>query len=286
MSAIPAHEANADQAAYWNGPGGHHWTVRQEMQDGVLAPVAERLLAAAAPRAGERVIDIGCGCGATTLDAAAIVGADGRALGLDISEPMIARARERANELGLHAEFTVADATIHDFSAERADLMISRFGVMFFADPALSFTNMRGGLKSGGRLVFACWRDAKLNPWITVPLRAATLHAPRLPEANPLDPGPFAFAEEARVRQILDAAGFRDISLEPQDLELDVAVGRGIENGLATMLEIGPASRALQDQSDAIKAAATAEIRRALEPHQRGDSVWLGAAIWIVRATA
>ena len=286
MSAPLAHEANADQAAYWNGPGGHHWTERQEMQDAVLAPVAERLLAAAAPRAGERLIDIGCGCGATTLDAAALTGAGGRALGLDISEPMIARARERARLMARAATFTVADATVHDFAGENADLAISRFGVMFFADPALSFANIRKGLKPGGRLIFACWREAKLNPWITVPMRAAMKHAPRLPELGPEDPGPFSFADEARVRRILGAAGFSDISLEPQDLELDTAVARGIDNALASALEIGPASRMLEGQPDEVKTAAAREIRLALEPHVQGDHVWLGAAIWIVRATA
>ena len=286
MSAPLAHSGNVDQANYWNGPGGQHWIDRQEMQDKLLAPVAELLLAAAAARSGERVIDIGCGCGATTLDVAAVTGATGRALGLDISEPMIERARERAAELSVPAEFLVADATVHDFTSERADLMISRFGVMFFTDPALSFTNMRSGLRPGGRLAFACWREPRLNPWLTLPLRAAIRHAPKLPELGPEDPGPFSFADEARVRRILGAAGFGDVTLEPRDLELDTAVGGGIENALASALEIGPASRVLQDQPDEVKAAAKAEIRAALEPHQRGDGVWLGAAIWIVRATA
>lgn len=286
MTVPASHSDNANQATYWNGPGGRHWTDRQAMQDVLLAPIAERLLAAARPARGERAIDIGCGCGATTLEVAAITGASGRALGLDISAPMIERASQRAAERGAPADFHVADATIHDFSSERADLMLSRFGVMFFADPALSFANMRKGLKPGGRLTFVCWRDARLNPWLTVPLRAATRHAPRLPEVGPEDPGPFSFADEARVRRILGAAGFKDVTLTPDDLELDIAVGLGLENAVSSALEIGPASRALEDQPSEIRAAATAEIRAALSPHQRGDGVWLGAAIWIVRASA
>jgi ubiquinone/menaquinone biosynthesis C-methylase UbiE len=279
-----AHPRNLDQAAYWNGPGGRHWTDRQALQDAVLAPVAQILLAAARPAPGERAIDIGCGCGATTLDIAGVTGSNGRALGADISAPMIERARERAAAERLPAEFIVADATVQDFRSERADLMISRFGVMFFADPAESFANMRTALKPGGRLVFACWREPKLNPWMMLPLKAATLHAPRLPDLGPEDPGPFSFASEARVRRILGEAGFAEISLEPFDLELDIAVGQGLENALASTLEIGPASRALEGQPDDVRAAATAEIRAALARHVRGAEVPLGAAIWIVRA--
>ena len=279
-------DGNADQAAYWNGAGGRHWTERQPMQDALLAPVSARLIAATQVKPGERVIDIGCGCGATTLEIAATTGEAGRAIGLDLSEPMIARARERAAELKSPAQFLVADATVHDFRAERGDLVTSRFGVMFFADPALSFANIRRGLKPGGRLVFVCWREARLNPWMTLPLRAATRHAPRLPEVGPEDPGPFSFADEARVRRILSAAGFAEIALAPHDLELDIAVGQGLENAIASALEIGPASRALQDQPEAVRQAATAEIRAALEPCLRGESVPLGAAIWIVSAKA
>jgi len=260
------HERNADQAAYWNGAGGRHWTARQAMQDALLAPVSERLIAAAQVKPGERAIDIGCGCGGTTLEIAAITGEAGRALGLDLSEPMIARARERAAQAKSPAKFLVADATVHDVSAERADLLTSRFGVMFFADPALSFANMRRALKPGGRLAFVCWREARLNPWMTVPLRAATRHAPRLPELGPEDPGPLSFADEARVRRILSAAGFTDIALAPHDLELDLAVGQGLDNAIASTLEIGPASRALDNQPDAVRAAAIAEIARRSSP--------------------
>jgi SAM-dependent methyltransferase len=161
---------------------------------------------------------------------------------------------------------------------------VSRFGVMFFADPAKSFANLRQGLKPGGRLVFACWREPKQNPWLIVPLREAGKHAPPLPETNPEDPGPFAFASEARVRRILSDAGFADIDLEPQDLELDIAVGRGLDTAVHAAMTIGPTSRLLDGQSEAVRVAATADIRKALAAHARGDSVPLGAAIWIVTA--
>jgi SAM-dependent methyltransferase len=284
MTAAPVHADNVAQADYWNANAGQKWTEHQEHQDQVLRPVSDRLIAAARPKAGERVIDVGCGCGATTIQFAERVGPAGAVLGLDVSAPMLARARERAPK-DLPITFALADATIHDVTSHAADLLVSRFGVMFFADPAKSFANLRTGLRPGGRLVFACWREARHNPFFILPLREAGKHAPPLPETNPEDPGPFAFASEARVRRILSEAGFADIVLEPQDLELDIAVGRGLETAVRAAMTIGPTSRMLDGQSEAVRAAATADIRKALAAHARGDIVPLGAAIWIVTAT-
>ena len=284
MSAAPLHADNAAQAEYWNSVAGRRWTDRQEEQDLVLRPVSDRLIAAADARPGQRIIDIGCGCGDTTIDFAARVMPGGEVLGLDISEPMLARARERA-PCGLPAGFVLADATVYDFEPEWADLAVSRFGVMFFADPARSFANLRRGLKPGARLAFACWREAKQNPWMMIPLREAKKHAPPLPETNPEDPGPFAFADDARVRRVLSNAGFADIVVIPVDLDLDLAIGRGLDAAVAGALGIGPTSRILDGQTEAVRAAAAADIRKALAERAKGDSVPLGAAIWIVTAT-
>jgi SAM-dependent methyltransferase len=284
MSAAPIHAENVAQADYWNANAGQKWTEHQEHQDQVLRPVSDRLIAAAKPRAGDRVIDVGCGCGATTIQFAERVGPTGSVLGLDVSAPMLARARERAPQ-DLPITLALADATVHDVASHAADLLVSRFGVMFFADPAKSFANLRKGLKPGGRLVFACWREPKHNPWLIVPLREAGKHAPPLPETNPEDPGPFSFASEARVRRILGNAGFANIDLEPQGLELDIAVGRGLDIAVRAAMTIGPTSRILDGQSEAVRAAAIADIRKALAAYARGDSVPLGAAIWIVTAT-
>jgi SAM-dependent methyltransferase len=284
MSAAPVHADNSAQAEYWTSVAGPRWTDHQEHQDQVLRPISDRLIAAAAPKPGDRVIDVGCGCGATTIDFAARVSPSGEVLGLDISKPMLARARERAaRDLPIRLE--LADATVYDFDPQRADLVVSRFGVMFFADPARSFANLRKGLKAGGRLAFACWRAAKLNPFFVLPLREAGKHAPPLPETDPEAPGPFAFASDARVRRILSDAGYANIVLEPQDLELDIAVGRGLDTAVRAAMTIGPTSRMLDGQSEGVRAAATADIRKALAAHARGDSVPLGAAIWIVTAT-
>jgi SAM-dependent methyltransferase len=283
MSAPPLHADNAAQADYWNRTAGQRWTDRQEEQDLVLRPVSDRLIGAADPKPGQRIVDIGCGCGDTTIDFAARVAPGGEVLGLDISEPMLARARERAPN-SLPARFVLADATVYEFAPRWADLAVSRFGVMFFADPARSFTNLRRGLKPGARLVFACWRAAKENPWMMIPLREAKKHAPPLPETNPEDPGPFAFADETRVRRILSAAGFADIVVTPQDLDIDIAIGRGLDAAVAGALGIGPTSRILDGQPEAVRAAAMADIRKAFAERAKGDSVPLGAAIWIVTA--
>jgi SAM-dependent methyltransferase len=283
MNSPAPHEKNADQTAYWNGAGGRHWTDRQELQDQVLAPVSQALFAHTNIASGERVIDIGCGCGATTLEAASAAGPSGHALGLDVSGPMLARARERTPP-GASVEFIEADATIYPFIPGGADLLMSRFGVMFFAEPALSFANMRKALKPGGRVAMACWRNPRENPWMLLPLQAAVRHVPRLPELGPEDPGPFSFASPQRVGRIFGEAGFASLAMQPVDLRLDLAVGRGLEGAVESALEIGPASRAMQDQPADLRAAATQAIREALAPHLQGDKIPLAAAIWILTA--
>jgi SAM-dependent methyltransferase len=275
--------ANEEQSAYWNGSPGQRWVEQQESQDGLFTPITAALFEAASPRAGEGVIDVGCGAGETTLRLAAITGT---ALGVDVSEPLLARARERARTNNSSARFECADATAYDFSREAADLMTSRFGVMFFADPAKSFANLRKGLKSSARLVFACWRDPKLNPWLMAPYSAAIKHAPAPPRPGPDEPGPFSFADEQRVRRILAEAGFADVTLAPRDFALDIGVGGGLDKAVENALAIGPASRALDDQPESVRAAARAEVRAMLSEHVRDDAVRLAAAIWIVRARA
>lgn len=282
--ASPPADPNAEQIAYWNGPAGQRWVRRQQEQDALLAPVAEVLLDRAAARAGEFVLDIGCGWGSTALSLAQRVAPGGRVLGLDVSKLMLARARELASP-GLPVEFVLGDATVYAFEPARADLLFSRFGVMFFADPARAFANMRSGLRPGARVAFACWREPRENPWLTVPLEEAYRHVPRLPEAGPEDPGAFSFAAEPRVRDILGRAGFAAVQLEPVGLALDLAVGRGLDAAVATAVGIGPTSRALEGQPAALQAAATLAIRAALAPHQAGQRVVLAGAIWIVTAT-
>ncbi len=276
------HVGNADQAAYWNGPAGRRWLDRQALQDQVLAPILELLLERARVGEGERVIDIGCGCGATSLALAQKVGARGRVVGLDISAPMLERARQRAQALPL--AFILADATAYPFERASVDLLFSRFGVMFFADPVLSFSNMRTALVAGGRIAFACWRQPRDNPWMMLPLQQAYRHVPRLPEVAPDAPGPFAFASAERVERILQASGFSAIALDAVHLSLDLAVGGGLDVAVEGALAIGPVSRALEGQPPEQRAAVAADIRAAFAPLQRGNALPLAASVWIATA--
>ncbi len=277
-------DPNAAEIAYWNGPAAERWVRRQEEQDALLAPVADVLLDRAAPRPGEFVLDIGCGWGGTTLALARRVAPGGRVLGVDVSHLMLARARQLLPQR-LPVEYVLADATVHAFDPGRADLLFSRFGVMFFADPVRSFTNMRSALRRGARVALACWREPYANPWLMLPLQEAYRHVPRLPEVGPEDPGAFSFAAERRVRDILGRAGFGALVLEPVDLSFDLAHGAGLHAGVATAVGIGPTSRALEGQPAALQAAATRAIRAALERYQVGNRVPLAGAIWVVTAT-
>ena len=232
---------------------------------------------------GERVIDVGCGSGATAIAFARKVAPSGRVLGVDVSGPMLERARQAAPK-ELPIDFVLADATVYPFEPASFDVLASRFGVMFFADPALSFANMRKALRPSGRLTFACWREPRENPFFMAPLAAAYKHVPKLPQQGPEDPGPFAFASEPRVRRILDAAGFTGVEMEACPLLLDAAIGRGLDGAVQGALEIGPVSRALEGQPAELRAAAANSIRESLTPFAKGDAVLLPASVWLVTA--
>ena len=285
MNLPEGHDRNADQIAFWNGIAGRHWTERQSVQDILLAPVTEKLIARTAAQAGQRILDIGCGCGAITIELARQVGPSGRVLGIDVSMPMLERARELTAK-DLPADYVLADATVYPFDPQSFDLLVSRFGVMFFADPVLSFRNLRGALRPKGRLVFASWREPRENGWMMAPLMAVYKHVPKLPQLGPDDPGPFSFADEARVRRILDEAGFTDVAMEACPLTLDIAAGKGLEAAVQGALEIGPASRALEGHPPSVVTAAMQSIRETLAPFVKGQSVLLPGAIWIVTARA
>jgi ubiquinone/menaquinone biosynthesis C-methylase UbiE len=274
---------HAEQVAYWNGAGGAHWVAQQERTDLVMSGIAALALAEADARPGESVIDVGCGCGTTVQGLAQAVGPGGHVTALDVSGPMLGRARERLAGFA-NVDFVLADAASHILPPAMADLVFSRFGVMFFGDPTTAFTRLRRAIKPRGRLVFACWRAPALNPWMAVPLNAAYQHVPRLPQLGPEDPGPFSFADPERVRRILTAAGFAEPVLKPVDLALDLAAGGGLDAAVNYVLAIGAASRALEGQPDSIRAAAAGSIRRALVEYAEGPSVRLPAAIWLVRA--
>ena len=272
---------NADQLAFWNGQGGHTWVARQKHTDAVMQPVADALLAFAAPRTGERVLEIGCGCGATTLEFARAVGASGRVVGLDISAPMLAEAARRAAAAGVSAiEWREADAATA--ALDEFDLLASAFGVMFFGDPVAAFSHLRRAANPGARMAFVCWRPLSENPVIGVPMEAVRPHVPPRPTPVPNAPGMFAFAERERVKEILTASGWAPPRFEMLDLELDLAAGGGLEAAVDQSTKIGAINSWLRDQPADVVAAAVASIRNAFAAHVDGDSVRLRAAMWLV----
>lgn len=274
--------ANADQIAYWNAQAGETWAAWQERLDRQIEPLGRRAMEALAPRAGERIIDIGCGCGQTTLELAGQVGPSGDVLGVDVSAPMLAVAARRPTNAGAGgARFRQADAQVFAFEPAGADAAFSRFGVMFFADPLAAFANIRTGLTQGGRLAFVCWRCVADNPFMTLPFAAALPFLPEPPPpTDPLAPGPFAFADGERLRGILEAAGFNDIALTAHDQ----AIGAGnLEESTETALRIGPLGRILREQP-ALESMVRAAVRAALAPHATPAGVLIASASWIVTA--
>lgn len=273
---------NAAQIDYWNSAAGETWAALQVQLDRQLGPLGEAGLAALAPLPGETILDIGCGAGATSLALAVAVANTGRVLGIDISEPMLAVARARPAKGGAVPEFRLADAETEDFGAAAFDAAFSRFGVMFFADPVAAFANIRRSLKPQGRLAFVCWRPMAENPWFRVPITAARPVLPREPEGDPLAPGPFAFADPARVQGILAAAGFTDIAIEAHDTPIG---GFDLDQAVMLATRIGPLARALREAPEQ-REAALGLVRTALSASLTEQSVIMPAAVWIVRAGA
>ncbi len=274
---------NADQITYWNGPNGERWSREQIAMDRAFESLTIRLLERATLRSGERVLDVGCGCGATSLAAADAVGHAGAVLGVDISVAMLARARERSEGRG-NLSFLESDASTHAFEPT-FDVAVSRLGVMFFGDPIAAFANLRAALRPGGRLVFVCWRPAADNEWVRVPLEAATRHVPPEPPSAPDAPGPFAFGDAARVERVLTGAGFAGIAVAPFDADV-VLSDVGLDAAVRFATSAGPTSRLLRDVTDEARARVHHELETTLRPHLRGNRVVLGGATWLVHARA
>ena len=270
----------ADQPTYWNEEGGRRWVENIQRVERMIEPLSARLLRHAAPRTGERVLDVGCGGGVTSAAYAGAVGASGTVLGLDVSAVILAVARERYAAVTT-LSFALGDAATMPLEAGSFDLVSSRFGVMFFADPVAAFANLRVALKPGGRLAFICWRALDENPWMADCVRAAFSVLPRPEPLPPTAPGPFAFADPARLRDILEQSGYTDISIEPLDQLLDLG---SIDDAVAQMTRMGPAASAFAAASVADQAAVVTAIRAALRPHQSGGSVRMVSGTWLVGA--
>ena len=280
---------NAAQIEHWNGPAGETWVRLQARLDAQLAALGRLAMDRAAIRPGEAVLDVGCGTGETTLEISRRVGESGKVLGVDVSRPMLSLARRRLEAAGLsQTRFEEGDAQNQDFARDGFarggfDLVFSRFGIMFFADPVAAFKNLRAALGKRGRLAFVCWRRVAENPWVAVPMAAAFQHIPQPPPPPPGGPGEFAFADRDRVRDILSGAGFRDITIEPEDMLIG---GASLDMTVDTTLSMGPVAAALREADPAKREPVAYAVRQAFTPYDGSEGVRLGAAVWIVRANS
>jgi SAM-dependent methyltransferase len=279
------------QEEYWNGDVGRLWANEHARFDRVLAGLTHELLARALPQPGESVIDIGCGAGGLALALARAVGPFGRVTALDISAPMLAtaRARDAAERDATRAaiDWRLADASREPLEP-RHDLLASRFGTMFFEAPIAAFSHLLQALKPGGRLAMLCWRPLEENMWMTLP-RDAIRSLAGTPEPTRADaPGPYAFADAARVRDILAQAGFDRVAHHPIDTLLQTGTtgpdGSALTHAVDMAMKIGPAAALVRERGDGIREKVRAAITEALAPHVEGDAVRLGAACWIYEA--
>ena len=280
-------ENNVYQVADWKGQSGERWVTYQARLDAMMAVFGQAAIEAAAPAMGERVLDVGCGAGASSLDLAARVGAGGHVLGVDISEPLIGRARARAPQ-DTPAVFQVADASSTELPQGAFDILFSRFGVMFFDDPAAAFTHMRRALKPGARVAFVCWRGMAENDWVRLPMGAMKGILPPMTPPGPEAPGPFSFGDQGRVARILTVAGFTDVAIAPFDASIPFGKGEtrdaALDDAVKMTLEVGPLARCLADQPDDIRARASAAVRADFAGCPGERSVMIDGAAWIVTA--
>jgi SAM-dependent methyltransferase len=278
---------NEAQVQYWNSTAGERWVRHQAFIDQQLTAVTDLLLQAAAPKSGEAVLDVGCGTGATLLRLAAAVDNEGRVLGCDVSAPMLALARQRIAAAGVNnADIIEADAQSHRFPEATVDLLVSRFGVMFFANPTAAFANLRRPLKHGGRLAFVCWAALADNPFLLLPIQIATRYVGPLEPTPPRAPGPFAFSEPEYVSDILTNAGWSNVLIQEQRPPL---LGRvTAQEQAAFSIEMGPVSRLIAERQPdtATVTALQAELTKELATYATERGVELPSRLYYVTARA
>jgi SAM-dependent methyltransferase len=272
---------NEQQIEYWNGPAGERWASLQEKIDLHMEAITEAVLNFAAPREDERILDIGCGCGTSTFLLAFKAGRGGTAAGIDISRPMLNVARARAMAQNAGVIFVEGDAAHYDFQAV-FDLVFSRLGVMFFADPIRAFKNIGKALALSGRLVFVCWRSMAENIWASAPMDAAMHLLPPQEPADPFAPGPFAFSDGARLRSLLASANYSRVEIEPFDCTINM--GKTLEEAAAEVLNVGPLARLASDLDEATRARIRGAVAGAYAPYASAVGVTPPGACWLVRA--
>jgi SAM-dependent methyltransferase len=275
-------QTNDDQSSMWNGSTGCAWVDEQGLLDHVLEPFEHLLVQAVFATSAARLLDVGCGTGGTTVALARLLGAQGRCVGIDISDPMLAAARVRAERAGTPAQFICADAQVYAFEPGSFDAIVSRFGVMFFDDSVAAFANLRRAARADAGLRIIAWRSAADNPFMTTAERAAGPLLPNLPPREPDAPGQFAFADRNRVRGILEASGWAEIDIRPLDVTCRLPESRLVNY----FSRFGPLGRVLAEADPQTQARVVERVRPAFDPYVHGDEVRFDAACWMIGARA
>lgn len=271
----------------WAGEMGARWLASLDRFEGMIAPIGAALLARAGYHPGERVLDLGCGGGATTLAIAELVGAQGAALGLDVAPMLIERARHRAAAAGSSARFVCADAATASLDTPPFDRLFSRFGSMFFEQPVPAFANLKTMLKPGARIDLAVWANPRDNLWMMEVMGVARRHV-EIPPAVPRAPGPFAFEDLAYLQEVLTGAGFGHMDVLPYE-GLQPVGGPGASSVVAAdfVLAAMAIGRVLDEAGQATRDAARADlIALFTDRHVEGEGVMMGAKAWLVSAEA
>jgi len=279
--------SNEEQIAYWNSQAGEKWVEMQERLDAQIQPFGIAAIEALAPVSGERIVDVGCGCGATSLALAERVGPSGAVLGLDVSGPMLARARERAAAAGATTvTFVEGDASTHTFSGPPFDALFSRFGVMFFSDPTAAFAALRRGIRPDGRLGFICWQSLLANEWVRIPIEEAARIVPLPAPPPPGAPGPFQLADPDWIHEVLSGAGWSEVGIDSFETEMGIGGSADLDDAVDFLLRIGPLARVIAESADPREhaRAVAAALRDRLAASHGQDGVRLGGATWIVTA--
>ena len=274
-------QTNDEQTALWNGRGGRAWVDLQEVLDQLFKPFEDLLVEEARAASAHRVLDVGCGTGSTTLAVARRVGAKGHCTGVDVSEPLIAVARARAQREDELASFIRADAQTHAFEPASFDMIISRFGVMFFDNPVIAFANLRRAAMDDAKMRCIAWRSAGENPFMTTAERAAARLLPNIPARRPDAPGQFSFADRHRVASILQESGWAEIDIRPIDVDCSLPE----KELVAYFTRLGPIGLVLEEADEQTRTHVMATVRAAFEPYVHGAEVCFTAACWMVAAS-
>ena len=278
-------DKNIKQKQFWSGAGGDVWVDKQREMDIMLNPLGQKAIKQLILEEHTKILDIGCGCGATTIEIAKMI-PKGHVTGLDISIPMLDRAEKFASEMSLsNIDFQVKDVQTEEINSNHYDIAFSRFGVMFFEDPYEAFKNINQSIKENGQLVFVCWQHPSLNPWQSLSLQVIKEYLD-LPSPPPKSPGPFAFEDKDYIEDILKSTDFKDISIADNQEDIVMFSGKSIREACEDYLTINPVvTEMLQNSGNELKEEILEALIAKFSSFHNNDGLLFPSATWIVSAT-